>query len=110
MGTQRVGHITPSSNTVLEPLTARMNISLDGQVSHHFTRIGVRTIGLDTAAARQFGEETLASAARLLNDAHIHAVVWNGTSGSWTGVTAEVELCHRLETETGVPVSTSTLA
>lgn len=110
MATQRVGHITPSSNTVLEPLTARMNLAFDGHVSHHFTRIGVRTIGLDTAAARQFGEDAFANAARLLNDADVHAILWNGTSGSWTGVTAEVELCDRLATETGVPVLTSTLA
>jgi maleate isomerase len=49
-------------------------------------------------------------AARLLADAGVDAIVWNGTSAAWLGFDADRELCELIEGATGIPASTSTLA
>lgn len=107
---KKIGHITPSSNTALEPLTAMMNTGLAHRVSHHFTRIGVRQMTLEASTAAQFDFENMVAAAKLLADAPIDAIVWNGTSASWLGIERDVELARRIADATGVPASTSTLA
>ncbi|HWF74160.1 MAG TPA: hypothetical protein VG186_12485 [Solirubrobacteraceae bacterium] len=107
---RKLGHITPSSNTVLEPLTALMSRDYDDRLSHHFTRIKVEAITLERRHTDQFSPEALLAAAELLSDAAVDAIVWNGTSGAWTGIEAERELCALISERTGVPSSTSTLA
>jgi maleate isomerase len=107
---RKIGHITPSSNTVLEPLTTLMNRELDGCISHHFTRIKVEAISLDARHAEQFGAQPMLAAADLLADAAVDAIIWNGTSGAWNGIAADRELCAQISERTGIPSSTATLA
>lgn len=106
----RIGHITPSSNTQLEPLTYAMNRPLDGRLTHHFSRIRVTHLALETDADAQFGLETMLAGARLLADAPLDAILWNGTSASWRGLENDVALCAAITRETGIAASTSTLA
>jgi maleate isomerase len=105
---RKIGHITPSCNTVLEPLTAVMSEGL--AVSHHFTRIGVEEITLAQRHRDQFTTDRMLAAARLLADAAVDAILWNGTSGAWNGADADREICRRITDETGIPASTTTLA
>ncbi|SHF96981.1 maleate isomerase [Kaistia soli DSM 19436] len=110
MSIARIGHITPSSNTQLEPLTYAMNRSLDGRLAHHFSRIRVKHLALEAASDAQFRLETMLAGARLLADAPLQGIVWNGTSASWRGLENDVALCEAITRETGLPASTSTLA
>jgi maleate isomerase len=107
---RKIGHITPSSNTVLEPLTSLMSRDLDDRVSYHFTRIKVEAISLETRHTEQFGPNAMVPAAELLSDAAVDAIIWNGTSGAWNGVAADRELCRLIHDQTGLPCSTGTLA
>jgi maleate isomerase len=107
---RKLGHITPSSNTVLEPLTSLMSRDYDDRISHHFTRIKVEAISLERRHTDQFSDDAMLAAAELLGDAAVDAIVWNGTSGAWTGVDAERALSALISERTGVPSSTSTLA
>lgn len=107
---RKIGHITPSSNTALEAITAMMNAPLAALCSHHFARIPVTAVRLDEATPKQFAFEPMVEAAALLADAPIHALVWNGTAASWLGIAHDEELCRRITAETGLPSSTSTLA
>jgi len=105
----RLGMLTPSSNTVLEPYTYE---SLAGvpDVTAHFGRLRVVEIALSDAALGQFDHSAQLAAAELLADARLHAVAWNGTSGGWIGFEADRQLCARLTEITGAPATTSTLA
>lgn len=101
--------LTPSSNTVLEPMTQAMLSGLD-EVTAHFARFRVTEISLSKRALEQFDLEPIIESAKLLADAKVHAIAWNGTSGGWVGFDVERELCRRIEDETGIPATTSTLA
>ncbi len=50
------------------------------------------------------------AAARLLADARMDAICWNGTSGGWKGLEADRAVCEAITTETGAPATTGTLA
>jgi maleate isomerase len=105
----RVGVLTPSSNTVLEPLTAAMLAGLP-DVSAHFARFPVREISLGAAALEQFEIEPILAAARLLADARVHAIVWSGTSSGWLGFETDEALCRAIAAATGIAAGTSVLA
>lgn len=107
---KRIGHITPSSNRTLEPLTAMMTSPLADAVANHFTRIPVTAISLDQRETGQFDLTTMLAAARLLGDAAMDAILWNGTSGCWNGIEADMAICAAITAATGAPASTSTLA
>ena len=66
---KRIGMITPSSNTVVEPVTIAMTATLYPRVTCHFTRIAVKTISLADDSLTQFDLSTMLGAARLLADA-----------------------------------------
>lgn len=104
-----IGMLTPSSNTVLEPVCSDIVRDLD-DVSVHFSRFPVTAIGLGDAQLGQFADEALVGAAQLLAHAHVQAIVWNGTSGGWLGFDADERLCAEIEDYTGVPATTSVLA
>src|SRR5690349_7296864 len=106
--TCRLGMIIPSSNTVVEPVTTWL---LDGHegVTVHVSRVPVTQIDGSAAAARQFGSTVMAGAARLLADAKVDAVAWNGTAGSWLVLEHDREICRAVENVVGVPVTTGTL-
>lgn len=105
----RLGMLTPSSNTVLEPLTCAILAALP-EVTAHFARLRVTEITLSDAALGQFDHSAQLAAAELLADARVHAMAWNGTSGGWIGFDADRALCRALTERTGVPATTSTLA
>jgi len=105
----RIGMLTPSSNTVLEPATAAMLADLP-DVTAHFSRFRVTAIDLGDAALAQFDTAPILAAAELLADARIDAICWNGTSGSWLGLDRDVALCAAITARTGVPATTATLA
>lgn len=104
-----LGMLTPSSNTALEPLTSAMLSGLP-EVSAHFGRFRVTEISLQPQALGQFDMTPILEAARLLADAHVDVIAWNGTSSGWLGFDADVALCQRIEQETGVRCCTSVLA
>jgi maleate isomerase len=104
----RIGMLTPSSNTSLEPVTAAILHGTD--ISMHASRVPVTRIALDDHANTQFGTEPMLAAARLLADSAVDVIAWNGTAGSWLGVDHDLELCAAIEKSTGIPATTSTLA
>jgi maleate isomerase len=101
--------LTPSSNTVLEPLTSAMLAGLP-DVTAHFARFPVREISLREAALGQFESAPILAAARLLTDARVGSIVWSGTSSGWLGFAADEALCRAISAETGIPAGTSVLA
>jgi maleate isomerase len=58
----------------------------------------------------QFQLERMLVAARLLADAPLDAIIWNGTSASWRGLDYDLELQAAITRETSIPASTSTIA
>jgi maleate isomerase len=109
---KKVGFITPSSNTALEPMTMAMTDQISSRISTHFSRVPVKTLTLDSKDVNQFQTQKMMDAAALLSDGSMDAILWNGTSGSWTGkgFEADVSLCEEISRVTGVPASTSSLA
>jgi maleate isomerase len=105
----RIGMLTPSSNTVLEPVTQAMVAGL-AEVSLHFQRFPVTAIALSEHALGQFEEEKLLRAAELLAHARVDVIAWNGTSSGWLGFAADERLCERITEATGAPATTSMLA
>ena len=105
----RLGMLTPSSNTALEPLTSAMVASMT-DVSAHFSRFRVTQIGLSPTALGQFAQDGLLAAADLLADARAAVIAWNGTSAAWMGFEQDEALCAAITARTGIPASTSILA
>jgi maleate isomerase len=105
----RLGMLTPSSNTTLEPVTAAMLASLPS-VSVHFSRFRVTEIALTGDALAQFDDRPILAAAELLAHAKVDVIAWNGTSSGWLGFDADRRLCERIEATTGIRASTSMLA
>ncbi len=104
-----LGVLTPSSNTILEPVTGSILHGLD-DVSAHFGRFPVTEISLEEAALAQFNIEHQLSAASLLADAKVNSIVWSGTSASWLGFDKDVAMCKAIEERTGIPANSSVLA
>jgi maleate isomerase len=104
-----IGMLTPSSNTALEPLTSAMLADLP-EVSAHFGRFRVTEISLKPNALAQFGQGPILDAAKLLADARVDVIVWNGTSSGWLGFEADVLLCQCIESHVGITCCTSVLA
>lgn len=104
-----LGMLTPSSNTVLEPVTAAMLAGLP-EASAHFGRFKVTEIALSERALGQFDDGEILRAADLLSHAKLHCIGWNGTSSGWLGFDADERLCERITGATGIPACTSVLA
>jgi maleate isomerase len=105
----RLGMLTPSSNSVLEPVTCAMLAGAPG-ITAHFSRFRVTEIALHAQALNQFDPSNMLPAADLLTDAKVDAVAWNGTSASWLGTEGDRSLCEAISVRTGKPATTSTLA
>lgn len=104
-----LGVLTPSSNTVLEPLTCAMLRDLP-DVSAHFSRFRVREISLRQEALGQFDQAPIVAAARLLADARVGSIIWSGTSAGWKGFAADERLCAAITKATNLPAGSSVLA
>lgn len=107
--TIRLGMLTPSSNTALEPITTAMLSGMHA-ISVHFARFRVTEITLSPDALAQFDDTPILAAAELLSHAKVHAIAWNGTSASWLGFESDQRLCARITAATGIPAATSILA
>lgn len=105
----RLGMLTPSSNTVLEPVTVAM-LSCLPEVTAHFSRFKVTEIALSDEALGQFDDTGILQAAELLAHAKVNVIAWNGTSASWLGFERDERLCERITAATGIPACTSVLA
>lgn len=104
-----LGILTPSSNTVLEPITAEMLRDIP-QASAHFGRFAVTRIALSEGALAQFATPEVVKAAELLGHARCQTIGWSGTSSSWLGFETDIRLCKDIESTTGAKGCTSVLA
>ena len=104
-----LGMLTPSSNTVLEPVTTSMLAGLP-EASAHFGRFKVTEIALTEQALGQFDDREILGAAELLSHAKVGVIGWSGTSASWRGFDTDEALCRRITEATGIPACTSVLA
>src|SRR5450432_2717687 len=105
----RLGMLTPSSNTVLEPVSTAIVAGLP-EVSVHFGRFKVTEIALSEQALKQFDDSEILRAAELLAHAKVDVIAWNGTSASWLGLDRDQRLCERIMAATGIASCTSVLA
>jgi maleate isomerase len=105
----RLGVLTPSSNTALEPLTSAIAAALPG-CSAHFARFKVTEIALSAQALGQFDDSKILAAAELLADAKVDVIAWSGTSSGWLGFDADRRLVERIRERTGIPATTAVLA
>lgn len=104
-----LGMLTPSSNTVLEPVTTALLAEVP-EASAHFGRFAVTEIALSEQAHAQFAPDEILRAARLLSHARCQVIAWNGTSASWLGFERDEALCAAITRETGAKACTSVLA
>ncbi|NDZ13794.1 Asp/Glu/hydantoin racemase [Variovorax sp. WS11] len=107
--TLRLGVLTPSSNTALEPLTSALAACVPG-CSAHFSRFKVTEIALSAQALGQFDDSKILAAAELLADAKVDVIGWSGTSSGWLGFDADRRLVERIRERTGVAATTAVLA
>jgi len=105
----RLGVLTPSSNTALEPLTSALAACLPG-ASAHFSRFRVTEIALDAQALGQFDDSKILAAAELLADAKVGVIGWSGTSSGWLGFERDRQLVERIRERTGIVATTAVLA
>ncbi len=107
---RRLGVLTPSSNTVLEPMTTRLLAPIDDLLSVHVARFRVTRIANDVGSDTQFALKPMLAAAGLLADAKVDAILWSGTSGAWVGIESDRRLVESITRVTNVPATTATLA
>lgn len=107
--TIRLGVLTPSSNTALEPLTSALASAVPG-CSAHFSRFKVTEIALSEQALGQFDDSKILAAAELLADAKVDVIGWSGTAAGWLGFDADLRLVERIRERTGIAATTAVLA
>lgn len=105
----RIGMLTPSSNTALEPATGRVAAAFEG-VSAHFSRFRVTQIWLDFSALGQFDSRPMLAAADLSADAKCDVICWNGTSASWLGLEGDCALVREIQARAGCRASICVLS
>jgi maleate isomerase len=104
----RLGMITPSSNTVLEPMTAAL-LAGAPHISSHSARIRVTSISMGGGSVAQFDTSPMREAAGLLADAKVGAICWNGTSAGWLGPDRDRAILGDITAETGIPATSAVL-
>lgn len=105
----RLGVLTPSSNTALEPLTSAIVAGVPG-ASAHFSRFRVTEISLQPKALGQFDDSKILQAAELLADARVDVIGWSGTAAGWLGFDSDLRLIERIHQSTGIVATTAILA
>src|SRR6202790_5914199 len=91
----RLGMLTPSSNTALEPTTSAM-LADSADISVHFSRFKVTEIALSETALRQFDDSEILRAAELLAHAKVEIIAWNGKLACWLGSGRAKRWCERI--------------
>ncbi|GHD51767.1 Asp/Glu/hydantoin racemase [Thalassobaculum fulvum] len=104
----RLGMITPSSNTVLEPMTAAL-LAGTPHISSHSARIRVTSISMGGGSVAQFDTSPMREAAGLLADARVGSICWNGTSAGWLGPDRDRRILGDITAETGIPATSAVL-
>lgn len=104
----RIGVLTPSSNTALEPLTSALAAAAN--CSAHFSRFTVTEIALSERSLGQFDDSKILAAAELLADARVDVIAWSGTAAGWLGFDVDRRLVERISDRTGIPATTAVLA
>ena len=107
---RRVGMLTPSSNSVLEPYTSAMFAPFGEEASVHFGRFRVVEISLSESSQSQFALEPILEAAERLAEAKPALICWNGTSASWLGLEKDRALCAAITEHTGIRATSTMLA
>jgi len=103
-----IGMLTPSSNTILEPITSRI-LNQIPHVTAHYSRFTVTEISSNPNALNQFDNTKIVNAAKLLADAKVNSIAWNGTSAGWLGFDADRKLCAEIKEATNIETTTSVL-
>jgi maleate isomerase len=106
---RRLGILLPSSNTVVEPVTARL-LPADGSVTAHFSRLGVTVISDAASSLDQFAPAAMLQAAGLLADAEVALIAWAGTAASWLGFERDTALAAAIEERCGIPATSTVIA
>jgi maleate isomerase len=109
LSVKRLGMLVPSSNTVLEPETAKL-LPADGGVSCHVARLPVVSISAEAGSVGQFDTAPMLAAAALLADARVDLMLWNGTAASWLGFAHDTALIEAIERRTGIAATTAVIA
>ena len=109
LASTRLGMLTPSPNTVLEPLTFSM-LANQSDISAHFSRFRVLKISLEADSLDHFSNVPMLEAADLLADAKVQSICWNGTSSGWLGFEKDSALIAEIEARTGIDACSSILA
>lgn len=104
-----MGQLTPSSNTVLEPICGSILAGVP-DVTCHYSRFRVRQIALNAQADAQFDPVPILQAAELLADAQVQVICWNGTAAGWLGFDADERLCKQITDATGIAACTAVLS
>lgn len=104
-----LGVLTPSSNTVLEPVTSAI-VSEVPSASAHFGRFEVTEISNAPSSQAQFTIDKQVTAAQLLAHARVQSIVWSGTAASWLGFDKDEHLCAEITRLTGIAAGSSVLA
>ena len=104
-----MGQLTPSSNTVLEPICNRILADVP-DTTCHFSRFRVLQIAMSQQADAQFDPVPILQASELLADAHVQVICWNGTAAGWLGFEADERLCKQITEATGIPACTAVLS
>jgi maleate isomerase len=104
---QFVGWITPSANTVVERITLGILRHFPG-VSPHFSRTSV--VGAVDPFPLTYDFDDMLATAKVLGDAQLDVVAWNGSKGGSLDFALDHDLVGRIETLTGAESTTSTLA
>ncbi len=105
----RIGMLTPSSNSVVEPWCYKIIGSIDN-LSVHFGRVEVLWIDDKEASISQFYDENMIKGFDLLSHVKPMVIGWNGTSASWLGLERDRVLIDVIKKRTGCRVVTSTLS
>ena len=106
---KRIGMLTPSSNTVLEPYTSRLFMPFMETVSVHYSRFKVTEVSVSQESVQQPDHDQILEAAHRLAEAKVDCIAWNGTSAAWLGMEQDQLLRARITEETGIQ-ATSTMA
>src|SRR5260370_38488231 len=72
----------------------------------------MKPLSAESRAVDQFQRRGIVDAGALLKDCGLDAILWGGTSGTWSGkgFKADQTLCEEIGRVTGVPASTASIA
>jgi len=99
-----IGVILPSSNRIVERVTRSILENYPG-VDACFTRVPYAGHPSDG-----YNLEPFRRAASMLAEAHPEIILWNATRGALLGFEPDRQLCAMIESETGIPATTTALA